>query len=144
MDVSGKVVIITGASEGIGRAAARCFAESGAKVVLVARSREKLESLAEELRAQQRDVLILPTDMRDCDAVRKMADQAFEHFGRIDILINNAGGDIGTRTCAGARLKVGRTAGSRSGCRRTGAWTRPRTWAQHGTGGGRARYRAAA
>jgi short-subunit dehydrogenase len=91
MDVSGKVVIITGASEGIGRAAVLCFAEAGAKVVLVARSRDKLEALAEELRAQKRDALVVPTDMRDCVAVRKMADQAFEHYGRIDILINNAG-----------------------------------------------------
>jgi len=91
MDVSGKVVIITGASEGIGRAAAHCFAEAGAKVALVARSRDRLAALAEELRAQQRDVLVLPTDMRDCGAVKQMVDQACDHFGRIDILINNAG-----------------------------------------------------
>ncbi len=91
MDVSGKVTIITGASEGIGRAAARCFAEAGAKVALVARSREKLEALADELRSQKRDVLVLPTDMRDCGAVQRMVDQACDHFGRIDILINNAG-----------------------------------------------------
>jgi short-subunit dehydrogenase len=91
MDVSGKVTIITGASEGIGRAAAQCFAEAGAKVVLVARSRDKLEALAEELRAQQRDVFVLPTDIRDCGAVKRMIDQACDHYGRIDILINNAG-----------------------------------------------------
>jgi short-subunit dehydrogenase len=91
MDISGKVTIITGASEGIGRAAAQCFTEAGAKVVLVARSREKLEALAEELRAQQRDVFVLPTDMRDCGAVQRMIGQACDHYGRIDILINNAG-----------------------------------------------------
>jgi short-subunit dehydrogenase len=91
MDVSGKVAIITGASEGIGRAAARCFAETGAKVVLAARSRDKLEALAEELRAQKHDAFVVPTDMRDCGAVKQMIDQAYDHCGRIDILINNAG-----------------------------------------------------
>jgi len=91
MDVSGKIAIITGASEGIGRAAAQCFAEAGAKIVLVARSCEKLEELAKELRQENFDVLCSPADMRDCGAVRKMVDQAFEHYGRIDILINNAG-----------------------------------------------------
>ena len=91
MDVNGKSAIITGASEGIGRATAQVFADAGAKVVLVARSREKLESLAQELRAQKHEALVLPADMRDCAAVQKMVDQAFEHFGRIDILINNAG-----------------------------------------------------
>ncbi len=91
MDISGKVTIITGASEGIGRAAAKCFAEAGAKVVLAARSRDKLEALAEELRAQKRDVFVVPTDMRDCGAVKQMVEQAFDHYGRIDILINNAG-----------------------------------------------------
>jgi short-subunit dehydrogenase len=91
MDVSGKIAIITGASEGIGRATARRFAEAGAKVVVVARSREKLEELAKELRQQDREVLVLPADMRDPDSVQRMVDQAFEHYGRIDLLINNAG-----------------------------------------------------
>jgi short-subunit dehydrogenase len=79
MNVSGKITIITGASEGIGRATARCFSEAGAKLVLVARSQEKLEELAKELR------------MRDPGAVKRMVDRVFEHFGRIDILVNNAG-----------------------------------------------------
>jgi short-subunit dehydrogenase len=91
MDVSGKITIITGASEGIGRATARCFAEAGAKVVLVARSCERLEELAEELRLQKSDVFCSPADMRNPDAVQRMVDQAYEHFGRIDILVNNAG-----------------------------------------------------
>ena len=91
MDVAGKIAIITGASDGIGRATARCFAEAGAKVVLVARSKEKLEELAEELRRQDREVFVLLADMRDPIAVKRMVDKAFEHFNRIDILVNNAG-----------------------------------------------------
>jgi short-subunit dehydrogenase len=91
MDVAGKVTIITGASEGIGRATAKCFAQAGAKVVLVARSREKLELLAEEIRGQGREALVLPADMRDPEAVKQMVDQACDHYGQIDILVNNAG-----------------------------------------------------
>lgn len=91
MDIIGKIVIITGASEGIGRATAKCFAQAGANVVLVARSREKIEALAEEIRRQGHEAFVLPADMRNPDAVRQMVDLAFEHFGRIDILINNAG-----------------------------------------------------
>jgi short-subunit dehydrogenase len=91
MDVSGKVTIITGASAGIGLAAARCFAAAGAKVVLAARSADKLAALAAELQAQGQEAVSLPADMRDRAAVERMVAQAFERFGRIDILINNAG-----------------------------------------------------
>jgi NADP-dependent 3-hydroxy acid dehydrogenase YdfG len=91
MDVSGKVVIITGASAGLGLATARRFAGAGAKVVLVARSTDKLTALAEELRRQGHDALPITADMRDQQAVSRMIDQAFKHFGRIDILVNNAG-----------------------------------------------------
>ena len=91
MDISGKVAIITGASAGIGLAAARRFAVEGAKVVLAARSADKLTALAEELRSQGCEALPLPTDMRNPAAVNQMIEQAFQHYGRIDILINNAG-----------------------------------------------------
>ncbi len=91
MDVEGKVAIITGASQGIGMATARRFAAEGAKVVLAARSFDKLSSLADELHGQGRDALPLPADMRNKAAVERMAEQAFQHYGRIDILINNAG-----------------------------------------------------
>jgi NADP-dependent 3-hydroxy acid dehydrogenase YdfG len=91
MDVSGKVVIITGASAGIGLATARRFAGAEAKVVLVARSTDKLTALAKELRSQGQDALPITADMRDQKAVSRMIEQAFKHYGRIDILINNAG-----------------------------------------------------
>ncbi len=94
MDVSGKIAVVTGASEGIGEATARCFAEAGAKVALVARSRDKLETLAKELTLQGHKALSLPTDMRDPDAIHDMVEQVFRHFGRLDILINNAGQSV--------------------------------------------------
>ncbi|MCB0196335.1 MAG: SDR family oxidoreductase [Anaerolineae bacterium] len=90
MDVQNKVVIITGASMGIGASMARVFAEAGAKLVLAARSADKLEAVAQSLPAQA-ETLTVPTDVTDPAQVRALIDQAFEHFGRIDILINNAG-----------------------------------------------------
>lgn len=90
MDVAGKVVIITGASMGIGAAAARVFAEAGAKIVLAARSAEKLEALAKGLPAHA-EPLVVPTDMTDPAQVRALVDAAYERFGQIDLLINNAG-----------------------------------------------------
>jgi len=91
MDISGKVTIITGASMGIGLATAHVFAQAGAKLVLVARSADKLETLAGELRAQGHEAIVIPADLRNTTAIHAMAQQAFDHFGRIDILINNAG-----------------------------------------------------
>ena len=91
MDIPGKVTIITGASAGIGLITARRFAAAGAKLVLVARSADKLAALAEELAGQGREALPLPADMRDPVAVDQMIEQAAAHYGRIDILINNAG-----------------------------------------------------
>jgi short-subunit dehydrogenase len=91
MEISGKVVLITGASAGIGQATARRFAAAGAKVVLVARSAEPLQNLAAEIRAHGNEVLVRPTDMRDLNDIPRMVAEAYAHFGRIDILINNAG-----------------------------------------------------
>ncbi|KAB8141951.1 SDR family NAD(P)-dependent oxidoreductase [Chloroflexia bacterium SDU3-3] len=90
MDVAGKVVIITGASMGIGAAAARVFAEAGAKIVLAARSASKLEEVAKSLPAHA-EPLVVPTDMTDSAQVRALVDAAHERFGQIDLLINNAG-----------------------------------------------------
>lgn len=90
MNVQGKIVIITGASMGIGAATARVFAEAGAKLVLAARSADKLEAVATSLPAQA-ETLIVPTDMTDQAQVKALINKAYERFGRIDILINNAG-----------------------------------------------------
>jgi len=87
MDVSGKVVLVTGASTGIGAAAARLLAEKGARLALSARSVDKLERLSAELPGSA----VFPVDMCDEAGVRKMVADVAEHFGRLDVLINNAG-----------------------------------------------------
>jgi short-subunit dehydrogenase len=87
MEIKNKVVIVTGASSGIGLAAAKLLAEKGAKVVLVARSKQKLEEISKTLN----DSIVIPADMGDEKAIADMIQKAYKHFGRIDILINNAG-----------------------------------------------------
>ena len=91
MHINDKVVIITGASAGVGEATARCFAAAGAKVVLAARNTDRLKILAEELQQKGYEALSIPTDMRDFKAVHEMVEQTFQNYRRIDILINNAG-----------------------------------------------------
>ena len=87
MEISNKVVLITGASGGIGLATARLFSQKGAKLALAARSTEKLAQIVSEMP----DAIAIPTDMRDEQAIQHMINQTQEHFGRIDVLINNAG-----------------------------------------------------
>jgi short-subunit dehydrogenase len=84
---AGKVVLITGASMGMGEGLARAFAAEGAKLSLAARSKEKLQALAKSL---PRESLVIATDMAQPDQVRHMVEQTVSHFGRIDILVNNA------------------------------------------------------
>ncbi len=86
-----KVAIITGASSGIGEATARRLAESGARVVLAARRVERLEALAADIERREGAALVAPTDVTDERSVQRLARTALDAFGRIDILINNAG-----------------------------------------------------
>ena len=89
--MKGKVVIITGASSGIGLALARCFAAAGAKLCLAARSADKLQEIAQELAALGQPPLVVPTDVSKEEDCRLMVEACVAHFGRIDVLINNAG-----------------------------------------------------
>jgi hypothetical protein len=86
-----RAVVITGASSGIGRLLALRLAREGARVALVARRADLLASLAAEVGAQGGDALVLPGDVADRDAVAAGAARAVERFGRVDVLINNAG-----------------------------------------------------
>src|SRR5512136_830959 len=91
VDIRNKVVVVTGASGGIGLATARAAAAAGAKVVLAARSGDQLMELAEALRREGHEALAVPTDMRrQCD-VTQLVETAWQRYGRIDVLINNAG-----------------------------------------------------
>lgn len=87
--IENKVVVITGASSGLGEAAARLLAKEGAKLVLGARRLDRLQTLASEL-SLGKDA-ILQTDVTDVDRVRRLVDHAVETHGRIDVIINNAG-----------------------------------------------------
>jgi len=89
--LDGRVAIVTGASQGIGRDCALALAEHGADVALLARTREKLEAVAEEICQRGRRALALPTDVTEADQVKAAVARVLSKWGRIDILVNNAG-----------------------------------------------------
>jgi NADP-dependent 3-hydroxy acid dehydrogenase YdfG len=89
--IEGKVVVITGASSGLGEATARLLAQEGATVVLGARRRERIQSLADELTGNGGKALAIQTDVTDVDQVQRLVDTAVQTYGRIDVMINNAG-----------------------------------------------------
>jgi len=86
-----KVVLITGASGGIGRASAIDFAKEGAKLVLVSRSKDKLDRVSQEIKQYTNEVMVIPTDVSNQDQVNEMVSKIISRFGRIDYLFNNAG-----------------------------------------------------
>jgi NADP-dependent 3-hydroxy acid dehydrogenase YdfG len=89
--IEGKVVVITGASSGLGEAAARLLSAEGASVVLGARRVDRLKSLADELIGSGGKALAVMTDVTHCDQVKRLVDAAVEAYGRVNVMINNAG-----------------------------------------------------
>lgn len=89
--LAGKVALVTGASSGIGRGVALRLASFGARIALVARTRETLEEVADEVRKQGAEALVLPTDVADSAQCHRAIVAAVEHFGRLDALICSAG-----------------------------------------------------
>lgn len=90
-EFSGNVVVITGASEGIGRALAEALAPQGAKLVLAARNAGRLEALAETCRAAGAEALVVPGDLTDEAQCRALVEATVARFGRLDTLVANAG-----------------------------------------------------
>lgn len=91
MNLTGKVVIITGASSGIGEACAYAFAHAGAKVVIAARNAAKLDAIALKIQKLNQIVLPITCDVSKQDDCKILIDKTVEKFGKIDVLVNNAG-----------------------------------------------------
>lgn len=89
--LDGKVALITGASQGLGKALALAYAEAGAKIVINSRSEGSTQPVAQEVEGKGAEVLSVAADVSDGKDVRRLVDEAVERFGRIDVLVNNAG-----------------------------------------------------
>lgn len=92
--LAGKIVMVTGASSGIGFLTARKLASAGAKVILVARTKEKLDETADIIRAHGGEAFVYPCDLSNMESIDAMADAVLRDFGYVDVLINNAGRSI--------------------------------------------------
>lgn len=90
-NIEGKVIVITGGSSGLGEATARYLAEKGAKIVLGARRLYKLENIAEDIRKNGGAIEVLKTDVTKANDVKALVIKAIDSFGKIDVLVNNAG-----------------------------------------------------
>lgn len=90
-DLQGKVAVVTGASSGLGKDAAIAYAKAGADVVLLARRLDRLEEVANEIKALGRDALAIKVDVTDEENVKDAIAKAVDHFTHLDILLNNAG-----------------------------------------------------
>jgi len=90
-NIEGKIVVITGASSGFGTITARHLSDQGAAVALGARRTDRIESLAEEINNNGGRAIAVTTDVTERDQLKNLVDQAAEEFGRIDVMLNNAG-----------------------------------------------------
>ena len=95
--LDGKIALITGGSSGIGRSIALTYAEAGANVVVASRKQENLDKVAAEIKALGRESLAISTDVKIPEQVDNMVKQTVDHFGRLDIMVNNAGRGIPTQ-----------------------------------------------
>ncbi|WP_106847815.1 SDR family NAD(P)-dependent oxidoreductase [Blastococcus sp. Marseille-P5729] len=90
-DLTGKVAIVTGGSRGLGRAMSLAFADAGADVVVASRKLDSCEEVAEQVRQRGRRALAVSAHMGRWDEAQSLADRAYDEFGRVDVLVNNAG-----------------------------------------------------
>lgn len=100
VDLSGRLALITGASQGIGAAVAKAYAKAGAHVILVARNQRKLEKMDDDIREAGGQATLLPLDLMNFEEVDKLGPSIYERFGKLDIFVGNAGllGTLGPLT----------------------------------------------
>ena len=101
-DLNDKRILITGASSGIGEATALRLAEAGAKVAIAARRRDRLDGVAERIEAAGGEALVLETDVQDRTQAEAMVERTLKAFGRLDVMVNNAGVAVGPQRSAHA------------------------------------------
>ncbi len=104
IDLAGKTALVTGASRGIGRAIAVAYAQAGADVALLARDQAKLEEVAEEVGGAGRRAIVVPCDVTDEQAVLEAVAMAINDLGRLDVVVNNAGGNNFASPFVGMRM----------------------------------------
>ncbi len=92
--LDGKVAIVTGAGRGIGAEIARTFAAAGADVLLAARTKEQLDAVASDVRAAGRTAVVVPCDVNELDTLDDIVQRAAGELGRVDVVVNNAGGTM--------------------------------------------------
>lgn len=95
MKIENKVAIVTGASKGIGKAIATRFAREGASLVVASRSRDALEKVAHEIKSAGGEALVVTVDVRNADSTDELVKKTVSHYGRLDLLVNNAGITMG-------------------------------------------------
>ncbi|WP_166459321.1 SDR family NAD(P)-dependent oxidoreductase [Amycolatopsis pithecellobii] len=91
MRLKDKVAVVTGGGQGIGRGIALALAREGARCVLAARTRSNLEATQDEIEAAGGEAIIVPTDLRAPEEIERLAGETLEHFGHVDVLVNNSG-----------------------------------------------------
>ncbi len=109
-DLHGKVVLVTGSSRGLGLGLAEEYARAGARLIICAREPEELEQARQKLAQQGAAVLAVQCDMTDREQVQRLIDQGTEHYGQIDVLVNNAGiitvGPIASQTLEDFEISI--------------------------------------
>ncbi len=106
MRLDGKVTIVTGSSSGIGKVTALACAREGAKIVVHGRDEERIQAVTEQVKATGAEAISFRLEVSDSAQVRQMVDKTVETFGKIDVLVNNAGGGLGPTPLMGTTEEI--------------------------------------